>query len=144
MDIDRFAEFCSTVVIVGMIALLAVPNFGVSGVTNVLLASASVALVFGVPFAAFLVYVIDLGSSHVGPYGPEDVVFIAAVAPPAFGTVWGARQLGLEGIVYGVAVALGLLASILLAAVVRDATVGEWPPGSGARDHSQDGPPGDR
>lgn len=144
MDTDRFAEFCSTVVIVGMLAVLAVPRFGVSGVTDILLASAAVALGFGVPFAAFLVYVVDVGDSHVGPWGPEDVVFIAAVAPPAFGTVWGAQQLGLEGVVYGVAVAVGLVASILFAAVVRDATVGEWPPGSGVSERSRDGPPGGR
>jgi H+/gluconate symporter-like permease len=144
MDTDRFVEFCSTVVLVGMIAILAVPRFGVSGVTDVLLTAAAVALVFGVPFAAFLVYVIDASGSHLGPWGPEDVVFFAAVAPPAFGTMWAAEELGLEGVVYGVAVAVGLLTSILFAVVVRDATVGEWPPGSSARERSGGGPPGGR
>lgn len=144
MDTDRFVEFLSTVVIVGMIAVLAVPRFGVSGVADILLASAALAVGFGVPFAAFLVYFVDLESGHLGPWGPEDVVFIAAVAPPAFGTVWGAEQLGLEGVVYGVAVAVGLFASILFAVVVRDATVGEWPPGSSTREDARGGPPGGR
>lgn len=144
MDTDRFVEFLSTVVIVGMIAVLALPRFGVSGVTDVLLASAAVAVAVGGPFAAFLVYVLDLESSHVGPWGPEDVVFIAVIGPSAFGVLWGAEQLGLDGAMYGVVVAVGLFASILFAAVVRDATVGEWPPGSGARDRTGGGPPGGR
>lgn len=142
MDTDRFAEFVSTVVIVGMIAVLAVQQFGVSGVRDVALAAAVVALTFGVAFAALLVYVLKVGSSHVGPWDPEDAVFVAAVAPPAFGTVWVADAAGLSGVVYGAAVVVGLFASILFAVVVRDATVGEWPPGSAVQSDGNRGPPG--
>ncbi|GAB3681433.1 hypothetical protein GCM10028857_05660 [Salinarchaeum chitinilyticum] len=142
MDTERLAEFVSTVVIVGIVAALAVPQFGVSGVQQTLLAAGAIAIGFGVPFAALLVYVFDVSSSHVGPWGPEDVVFVAAVAPPMLATVWATEAYGLTGVVYGVAMVVGFLASILLAVVVRDATVGEWPPGSSARSERRGGPPG--
>lgn len=142
MDTDRLAEFVSTVVIVGMVAALAVPQFGTSGVQQTLLAAAAIAIVFGVPFAALLVYAFDVGSSHIGPWGPEDVVFVAAVAPPMLATVWVTQAYGLDGVIYGVTMVVGFLGSILLAVVVRDATVGEWPPGSSASAERREGPPG--
>ncbi|AGN02729.1 hypothetical protein L593_13950 [Salinarchaeum sp. Harcht-Bsk1] len=132
MDTDRFVEFLSTIVIVGMIAVLAVPRFGVTGLEDRLLTSAAVAIVAGGPFAVLVVYVFDVDSSHLGPWGPEDVVFVAAVAPPVAATVWAADAVGLSGTLYGVAVLAGAILSIGFAVVVRDATVGEWPPGSGA------------
>lgn len=142
MDTDRLTEFVSTVVIVGMVAALAVPQFGVSGLQQTLLAAAAIAIGFGVPFAALLVYVFDVGSSHVGPWGPEDVVFVAAVAPPMLATVWVTEAYGLSGVLYGVAIVVGFLGAILFAVVVRDATVGEWPPGSSSLTEGKGGPPG--
>jgi len=132
MDTDRFVEFLSTIVIVGMIAVLAVPRFGVTGLEDRLLTSAAVAIVAGGPFAALLVYVFDMDSSHLGPWGPEDVVFVAAVAPPIAGTMWLVDEGGLDGALYAIAVLVGVVVSVGIAVVVRDATVGEWPPGSGA------------
>lgn len=141
MDTDRLAEFLSTVVIVGMIGLLAARTVGISSVQEQLLTGASTAVVFGVPFAFLLVYVFDVGSSHVGPYEPEDVVFLAAVAPPVALTVWLVDAAGLTGVLYVGAILIGVFASIVLAVVVRDLTVGEWPPGSGVPRDRDAGPP---
>jgi len=142
MDTDRLAEFVSTIVIVGMIAVLAVDRIGTSGLQDTLLTAGGIAIAFGVPFAALLVYVFDVGESHIGPWGPGDVVFVAAVAPPILGTVWVADTYELGGVLYGVTMIVGILGSILFAVVVRDATVGEWPPGSGVRSERERGPPG--
>lgn len=144
MDTDRVVEFVSTVVIAGMIGLLAAPQVGATALEDRLFVAVSVAVMVGVPFAAIVVYVLNVNSSHVGPWGPEDVVFLAAVAPPAAATVWIVEELGLSGILYIGAITAGVVLSMGIAVVVRDATVGQWPPGSKAREERRgQNPPGE-
>lgn len=145
MDVERIVELVSTVIIVWMIVALAALNVGGQSTQDALLFATGAALVVGLPMAALLIFVLDVDSSHVGPWDAEDVVFLGAVLPPLAGGVWAAQELGLTGVVYGLAVLLVFVVSVAFAVIVRDATVGEWPPGSAAREErSEGGPPGER
>lgn len=141
MDTDRFAEFVSTVVIVGMVGVLAARVADVAAIEDQLLAGASAAIVVGVPFSFFMVYVLDGGSGHFGPWDPEDVVFLAAAAPLLALTLWLGNALNLSGVLNAAYFVVGVLLSLAGAVVVRDLTVGEWPPGSGIDHESDAGPP---
>jgi len=143
MNTDRIVEFVSTVVIAGMIGFLGAPQVGATALDDRLFAAASFAVIVGVPFATVVVFVLGMEGNHLGPWGPEDVVFLAAVAPPVGGTMWVVDELSLTGVPYLLALLTGIAISIGIAVVVRDATVGEWPPGSKARkERRQRGPPG--
>lgn len=143
MDTERLAEFVSTLVIVGGIMYVTVGSAGVEDLQTRLLYTAAVTLVPFAPLVYLLVYRFDLESHMIGPWGPEDIVFLAAVAPGLFAVVWIADAFFAGSPLYWVVVAPGIVAAILLAVVVRSLTVGEWPPGSAARSESGGGgPPG--
>jgi len=145
MDTDRVVELVSTVVIIWMIVALAALNVSGQSLENALLFATAAALAVGLPFAALLIFVLNVDSSHVGPWDAGDLVFMAAVLPPLAGGVWAAQELGLGDLMYGVVVLFVFLVSVAFAVIVRDATVGEWPPGSAARrERTEGGPPGEQ
>lgn len=144
MDTEAVVQFVSTILIVWMIAALGAANAGVGGLQTILLTATGFAVAIGAPLAFLLVFVLDVESTHIGPWDVEDLVFLVAVVPPLAGGVWLVREIGLTGIPYFVSLLFIFVVSVAFAVIVRDATVGQWPPGSAMREEREGGPPGER
>lgn len=134
MDTERLGEFVSTLVIVAAIAVLAFWRFGFRDPVELLGFAAAVTLVPFAPIVWYLVYRTDAESHMLGPWGPEDVVFLAIVTPGMVGTVWVADTSLGDGALYWIVVIGGIVASIAVAVVARSLAIGEWPPGANARE----------
>lgn len=146
MDTEEIGEIVSTALILGLVAFLAAPSFGYETLQRRVGVAVAFTVIVALPIAAYMVLVSDGYSHFFGPWGPEDLVFLVAIAPVLTGTVWLADSYGLTGVAYWLVVAVGLLAALAFGIVVRAATVGEWPPGAeyrGATD-GDGGPPGGR
>jgi|GEM_PF-3047730 len=144
METEDIVQFVSTILIVWMIAALGAANGGVGDLQSVLVAATGLAIVLGAPLAFLLVFVLDVESTHIGPWDAEDLVFLVAVVPPLAGGVWLVREIDLTGIPYFVSLLVIFVVSVAFAVVVRDATVGQWPPGSAMREEREGRPPGER
>lgn len=143
MDSEQLGEVVSTTLIYAIVAFAVAPNFGFDGLQGRITAALVGGVVVGLPLAAFAVLVYGGEESFlIGPWGPEDLVFLLGAAAVLAGVVYGANSIGLEGNAYWAVVGGGAILAVAAGVVVRDATVGEWPPGSGARRGGEQGPDG--
>lgn len=144
MDTERLAEFVSTLVIVAGIAFAALGQFDVTGLQDRVLYAVAITVVPFAPIVYYLVYVGSLETYMIGPWGPEDLVFLGVVAPLLAAVVWVADTYLADSAIYWIVLVPGILAAIVVAVVVRSLAIGEWPPGSRARAEREAGPPGDQ
>jgi len=142
MDTERLAEFGSTIVILAGIVFVALGQVGVPGLETRVLYTLAITAVPFVPIVYYLVYVGDLETYMIGPWGPEDIVFLGVVAPLLAAVVWAGDTFLAGSAFYWVLVGPGILGAIVVAVVVRSLAIGEWPPGSRTR-AEREGDPSD-
>lgn len=141
MDTDRLVELVTTPLIVAMLGYLVAPTFDIAGFEDRFAVAAGVGIAVGIPIALVAVFVLDEESHFFGPWDVGDLVFLLVAIPGVAGTVWVADRVD-SGLAYWAVVAIGVVGTVVVAVIVRDATVGEWPPGSGRPANGEQGPPG--